>query len=375
MKKLFIVFCVTLFIYSQSRSIFAQETNTIEALRNKIIELQGQENTLSKQISILNSSIALSILKISASEGQIKKLSDDIDALTRDIDALEDIKTKRLELILHRIPETYKRLQVSPFGVMLFSSNVADFFTRRVYLSYVQQKETMKYRVHQEEQNTLSERKDQREQKKIEQQKLQAVLKVEKQALDSQRKDKQALLEQTKNSESVYQSLLAQALAEKQALDRALVDSVKIGSVKQGDPIALFGNTGYPGCSSGAHLHFEIRKNGAWVNGEEFLSSRDVYDDQIGARVRIGSGNWGWPLEGDVIVTQHFGRTPWSWRYSYSGGIHTGIDMVSKTSSVIRAPKDGILYSSSQACGSSSIIKIKYIEHGDGAVSFYLHVQ
>ena len=46
-------------------------------------------------------------------------MSDDIDALTRDIDALEDIKTKRLELILHRIPETYKRLQVSPFGVML----------------------------------------------------------------------------------------------------------------------------------------------------------------------------------------------------------------------------------------------------------------
>jgi hypothetical protein len=45
------------------------------------------------------------------------------------------------------------------------------------------------------------------------------------------------------------------------------------------------------------------------------------------------------------------------------------------TSAVIRAPSDGVLFSSSQNCGSSSIIKIKYIDHGDGVMSFYLHVQ
>jgi len=45
------------------------------------------------------------------------------------------------------------------------------------------------------------------------------------------------------------------------------------------------------------------------------------------------------------------------------------------TSEIIRAPRDGTLFSSSQSCGGGSMIKIKYIDHGDGITSFYLHVQ
>jgi hypothetical protein len=223
-------------------------------------------------------------------------------------------------------------------------------------------------------QNNFGERKAVREKKKTQQENLKEQKEAEQKTLERQKKEKQALLTQTKNSESVYQSLLAQALAEKNAIDQARIAGLKVGPVKKGDPIALVGNTGYPGCSTGAHLHFEIQKNGSWVNAEDYLQGRDVYDDQNGGRSRIGSGSWDWPLDGDIRVTQRFGKTPYSWRYTYSGGIHTGLDMVS-TSEVIRAPKDGTLYSSSQACGGSSIIKIKYIDHGDGVTSFYLHVQ
>jgi murein DD-endopeptidase MepM/ murein hydrolase activator NlpD len=168
---------------------------------------------------------------------------------------------------------------------------------------------------------------------------------------------------------------LAQALAERQAIETALVDGLKIGPVKAGDPIALMGNSGYPGCSTGAHLHFEIRKNNSWVDPSIYLSNKTVIDDQNGGTWNVGSGNWSWPLSDTVRITQHFGKTPYSWRYAYSGGIHTGFDMVSDNGVVIRAPKDGTLYSSSESCGSSSTIKIKYIDHGDGLVSFYLHVQ
>ncbi|MEK7165357.1 MAG: hypothetical protein AAB874_00935, partial [Patescibacteria group bacterium] len=79
--------------------------------------------------------------------------------------------------------------------------------------------------------------------------------------------------------------------------------------------------------------------------------------------------------EGDVLITQLYGHTPYSYRYKYSGEIHTGFDMYSNSSLVIRAPKDGTLFAAEQNCGGSSVIKIKYIEHDDGVVSFYLHVQ
>lgn len=182
------------------------------------------------------------------------------------------------------------------------------------------------------------------------------------------RADKDNLLKQTKNSESIYQQQLAQAQLELAAIQNAIATAVREGPVKKGDPIALVGNTGYPHCSTGKHLHFEVRVNDAWVNAESYLKN---ITDKWG--LKIGSGSWDWPISGDIQITQRYGKTPYSYRYVYSGGIHTGIDMISD-GDVIRAVGDGTLYSSIQSCGDSPL-KIKYIDHGNGLVTFYLHIQ
>ena len=375
-KRLLTHLFITFFVFALPMAVLATSIDDqIGELQRKITELQTQENTLSKQIGILNSQISLTTLKIDSTRAAIGKLSKEIDELAGEIERLEILLTKRSELLLRRIPESYKRKAVSQFGLLFFSQNFSDFLSRAKYIATVQEQDAQLLVQLKATQNHFGERKNLREQKRVQQEALKKQLEAETLALQRQKRDKQSLLDQTKSSEAVYQKLLAQALAEKQALDRALVDAVKIGPIKRGEPIALVGNTGYPGCSTGAHLHLEIRKNNSWTDPAAYLSSKTVNDDQNGGTRTLGSGGWDWPLQDTIRVTQYYGQTPYSWRCSYSGGIHTGIDMISTSSEVIRAPADGTLYSSSQTCGGSSIIKIKYIDHGDSTISFYLHVQ
>lgn len=346
----------------------------IEEFKQKITACEKKRDTLQAEINYMESQIYLTSLEIEETQAKIEMTEQEIESLTERIEGLNVSLDYLSRILVQKIVEGYKRRGVSFLEIFLNSDSASTLANRIKYTKITQDNDRrVAFKIQQAKDN-FEEQKALREEKKLELAELDERLKEQKQALNYQKSQKQTLLAQTNNDEQKYQQLLQQALSEFEALERAIVAGVAVGPIKKGEPIALVGNSGYPYCSTGPHLHFEVRQGGSWVNAESYLAPHSVENEQDGGVSNIGSGSWDWPISDPIVLTQRYGKTPYSWRYTYSGGIHTGVDMYSRESDIIRAPKDGTLYTFSERCG-PSIINIKYIDHGDGMISLYLHVQ
>jgi peptidoglycan hydrolase CwlO-like protein len=349
-------------------------SNKIQEYEKKLTELRGEKNSLSSQIQLMDTQISLTAFKIQDTEKRVISTQKEIELLDSKIDGLDDSLDYLSKLLVQRVVHGYKMRTFSFFDIVFNTANAAEMINEFKYAKTTRDNNQKLLVQVQTTKVNFEEQKKMREKKKEELAILEDTLVNQKADLDKQKSQKQLLLADTQSDERKYQQLLNQALAEFNAVQQAVLTGAKVGPVKKGEPIALVGNSGAPYCSSGAHLHFEVRVNDSWVDPAGYLTSKTLTDHQTGGSSTIGTGSWDWPLTDPIIVEQHFGHTPWSWRYGYSGGIHTGIDMWSSGSEVIRAPADGTLYSSSQNC-SGATINIKYIDHGNGVKTFFLHVQ
>ncbi len=218
MRRFFQIIVIVGITVLLGAQVFAQSNDDIQKqidfYNQQISNLQSQKDTLSKQISLLNSQITLTTLQIDDTKQKISALDTEIGQLDGEIGRLETLKTQRLELVLHRIPQSYKRSAASQFGWLLFSKDFTELITRAKYLAQLQEEDTQLYKQLQLAQNDYNDRKDTREKKKVEQEALRTQLVQRTNLLAQQKSEKQSLLSQTQNDESRYQQLLAQARAQ-----------------------------------------------------------------------------------------------------------------------------------------------------------------
>ena len=337
-----------------------QKEEEIRSLEVRITELQSQAKTLNTQITLFNNQIQVTRLRISQTEQQIELLADKISRLEVSLDRLSQI-------LENRIAHTYRQAQIDPIYLFFSSSDLPSFLSRYKYLKVAQ--------IHDRKLITqVAQTQVSYQDQKAEEENLKLQLEGQRKQLADQLSQKQHLLQITKNDEKKYQSLLAAAHAEQEAIRLAmrtarLVDGSPIG---KGEAIALIGNTGAPGCSTGAHLHLEVVKDGNPQDPSTYLKSSSVNwanqpDGQFGF-----SGNWDFPVESPRI-TQGYGMTYWARIGWYGGGPHTGIDMTSENVA-IRSPESGTLYRGSTTCKGSTM-KYVAIDHGSNLFTWYFHVQ
>lgn len=359
----------------------------IEELEEKINKLQREGRSLQNEIAYFDTQINLTELKIQSANAEIAKRTDLINKLTDDITDLEGRIDELIEsidyqqrLLNSRMRERYKSVPSSPILVIFGSESLTEMVRKTEYLKVMQKQDQQLVNDWEDTKFNYIQQKDLFEDKREETEELKASVEAEKanlvfyqQNLDNQKAAKQALLVQTQNDEAKYQDELKKAKAQLEAI-QAIVASINFENgvkVEEGDVIAVMGNSGYPDCSTGAHLHYEIRKDGEIKNPEKYLEPKTVYvNDFDSGTKKIGSGDWEWPMK-NPEVTQRYGETPWSWRYP--SGRHDGIDMIANDT-FIYAPEDGKMVKGSIGCY-SSVINYVAIDHGDDVISYFLHVR
>lgn len=345
-----------------------------KSCEQKISELQGQQKTLSSAITLLNSKVKLTQAQILSTATQIEQLQVEIATLGTVIEDLNKELDKLTTVFVARVRESYKDRDTNPLILFFATKDYNTFQNRLKYLQLAQKRDQVILKELETAKVNFDQQKKLKEEKQIEIELLKASLEKQQVTLKQQQSEKQTLLTQTKNSEKIYQDLLAKAVAELAAIESIIAGNgseVEVGDVSVNQRIASVIPSASP-CSTGAHLHFEVVQNKAHQNPANFLKSKSIVWSNSPDSSFSFSGSWDWPIVEPIRITQGYGHTAYSSRYA--GDQHTGIDMISTTNYEVYAARRGKLYRGSVPCGGGTL-KYVHVKHAEDSYdTYYLHV-
>lgn len=309
---------------SQKEAEIKQLEEQAAAFKKSLQDAQSQKSTLNNQIFLIAERIKKLKNDINLTSARIYSTSLQIDKISLDIGNKENDIGKRETSIGLMIQSLYETDDESLMEIVLTRNSLSDFLNQVRYL------ETLQINVYNELTKIKELKKELESQKtSVEYQRSQLYnlnnqLTSQKQIVDSEKKDKDYLLVQTKGQEKQYQSLLNETLRKQLEIEQdiyELEDKLKL-----------------------------------------------VYDPNSLPDARPGV--FSWPLDG--ILTQGYGYTPYS-KKLYAGGLHNGIDIASSYGEPIRAPKDGKIIAIGN-CGKYAYGKWIAIEHENKLTTLYGHL-
>lgn len=364
-KKLVLILTLIFFAVSSTSAKTIEELQKeIQEYEGQLVKLSTQSKTLSNQIAQFDAQMKLTALKITQAEEQIAQLGGRIDRLEESLDVLSSAFSSRAV-------ETYKMSRFdSNFAYVLTSPGVEGAVSRFYYLKKIQEADQDLFTRLQTAQTSYKI-------EKVDQEDLQAELEKQKANLNSQKTAKASLLTATKNDEKKYQQLLIAAKSEYEAIVAITAGKgteTEVGQVSEGARIASI-IQGASCNSSGAHLHFIVRKPGGVTdNPFNYLKGGISYTDYSGGDPFNPSGSWEWPISAPISYSQGYGVT-WAVRNTWVSSIyqfHNGLD-INGSSSEVRAPRAGKLYRGSYNVG--CLLRYVRLDHDDSDLdTLYLHV-
>lgn len=346
-----------------------------ESCLNELSKVQREKEGLNKEIRAKEIQETTTRVKINQTEGKIKTLESEIASLSAKISRLDMSLDFISKVFLSRMVAAYKMGLVDPWMLIFSSKDIGEFLSKYRYLKEAQLHDRSLLLSMEETKVNYDEQKQLKEKIQRELADLKVVLEKQKTSLVQQIADRKRLLKETEGKEANYERIIEITRAELEAIQGIIAGKgieTEVGKVKQGERIANV-ILGTSPCSTGTHLHFQLREGVELKNPLLFLRNINLIDDS-GGDPRNASGSWDWPLNEPIKFNQGYGantsaiRSKIVW-YSF----HTGIDIVAGDSSV-KAVKSGTLYRGGIACGKSTLRYVR-LRHDDADVdTYYLHV-
>ncbi|HVX92786.1 MAG TPA: hypothetical protein VHA74_01595 [Candidatus Dojkabacteria bacterium] len=257
---------------SISSKLSAEQYNQL-SLQQKISYLNGQIKDTQNQINDLEIQIETNNVKVRILNADITDKENSVNTLAQEVQTLDSSMKKRISL-------SYQYSFITPIEIILENNNFDTLLRRLKYLAESRKKDKDLLAQMAETKGKLQNEKDELESKKAQvDQKLTEIeaqkteLFAQKTSLDKQKSERSGLLAISQQKESDYQKSLANLKKQEDIItakiSQLIFNLFQSGQLPANTPVNrgdIIGFEGHSGLAYGAHLHFELRKNGSIIN-------------------------------------------------------------------------------------------------------------